>query len=169
MLRYIYICCLVFIPEWLCRHGLGMQNKKKNSNSNQLAKVAKQKMRERKLRIGVNMKGTLQQKKRKINGRKARAGCVLKRIKDSIVLFPSSHFARLLPVVVRKYQDICCLITCSYGCSRTVAGLRLSYATGKLLRCHPLNKPNRFLPCVRQLLQHNCAAGQSVNRFVSSQ
>ena len=62
MLRYMHICCLVFIPDWLCRHDFCMQNKKKTSNSNQLAKVAKQKMRERKLRIGVNMKGALQQK-----------------------------------------------------------------------------------------------------------
>ena len=61
MLRYMNVCCLVFIPDWLCRLDLCMQNKK-NSNSNQLAKVAKQKMRERKLRIGVIMKGALQQK-----------------------------------------------------------------------------------------------------------
>jgi hypothetical protein len=47
---------------------------KKNSNSNKLANVAKPKIRERKLRSGVNIKGALKQKGVKQTGAKQGLG-----------------------------------------------------------------------------------------------
>ena len=77
-------------------------------------------MRERKLRSVVNIKGALKQKGVKQKSVKQGLG-VFWNSTDCIVLLPSSHFARLLSVVLRKYQDRCCLITGSYGCSTTAA------------------------------------------------
>jgi hypothetical protein len=163
----MHICCLVFIPDWVCHHDLCMRNKKKNSNSNKLANVAKPKIRERKLRSGVKIKGALKQKGVKQTGAKQVLVCF--ETQQRLYSFaPKLTFSHLLLVVLRKYQDRCCLITGSYGCSTTPVDLRPSCATGKLLRCPSLNTLNRLLLCVRQSLQHNCSAGQSANRFYAS-